>query len=112
MKKHKKKKKEKKEKKDKQEKKKTVKKKPAAAPAGPLEGPVVRVKYTHPLQPVRTYCQAFVDDKWQHVITVAEKEHPEHKAIVHAVGEDLEHGQETFEDSKLRKYELLESWGQ
>ena len=94
-------------------------KKPAAAkkqaaakkPVADVET-VVRVRYTHPLQPVRTYCQAFVDDKWQHVITVAEKEHPEHKAIVHAVGEDLEHGQETFEDSKLRKYELLESWGQ
>ena len=73
---------------------------------------MVRVRYTHPLQPVRTYCQAFVDDKWQHVITVAEKEHPEHRAIVHAVGEDLCHGLHTFQDSKLRKAELLETWGQ
>ena len=65
-------------------------KKQAAAkkPAADVDT-VVRVKYTHPMNPVRTYCQALVDEKWRHVITVAEKEHAEHRAIVQAVGEGL-----------------------
>lgn len=42
---------------------------------------MVQVKYTHPVKQVRTYCQALVDEKWQHVITVTEKEHAEHRAM-------------------------------
>ena len=68
-------------------------KKPAAAkkqaaakkPAADVET-VVRVKYTHPMNPVRTYCQA--------------------------VGEGLCKGIHTFQASKLRKADLLQTWGQ
>ena len=73
---------------------------------------VVQVKYTHPVKQVRTYCQALVDEKWQHVITVTEKEHAEHRAIVQAVGEGLCKGIHTFQASKLRKADLLQTWGQ
>ena len=94
-------------------------KKPAAAkkqaaakkPAADVET-VVRVKYTHPMNPVRTYCQALVDEKWRRVITVAMKEHAEHRAIEQAVGEGLCKGIHTFRASKLRKADLLQTWGQ
>lgn len=64
-----------------------------------------KVRYTYP-KDGRTYAQAWVDGRWQHVITVSAKESASHQAIVTHVGRQLEKGELTFSEAKAKKHEL------
>jgi len=86
-------------------------KKPAAAPAVG-GGSKVQVKYTYPLHPVRTYCQAYLVDKWVHVVTVTEKQHAQHKAIVTHIGEEVRLGKKSLGAAKKSRKKHLASWPQ
>ena len=60
---------------------------------------VVKVKYTNMYRcPVGTYCQAFVDGKWQHVVTVQERQHAKHADIVKHIGAQVQSGKLSLDD--------------
>ena len=84
----------------------------AKAPAVkvPLADGEVQVKYTYPNEPVRTYCQAFVDGKWQHVVTVTWAQHPKHRDIVLHIGGEVHKGKKTLEEAKAERAKLLSTW--
>ena len=70
-----------------------------------------QVKYTYAKSGgVRTYCQAWVDGKWQHVLTIMEKHHAEHQAMVERVGEELRVGKLSFQEAKLKRKTVLQTW--
>ena len=70
-----------------------------------------QVKYTYAKSGgVRTYCQAWVDGKWQHVITIMEKHHAEHQAMVQRVGEELRQGKLSFQEAKAKRKTVLQTW--
>ena len=64
-----------------------------------------QVKYTYAKSGgVRTYCQAWVDGKWQHVLTIMQKHHAEHQAMVERVGEELRVGKLSFQEAKANRH--------
>ena len=70
-----------------------------------------QVKYTHATSGgVRTYCQAWVDGKWQHVLTIMQKHHAEHQAMVERVGEELRQGKLSFQEAKAKRKTVLQTW--
>jgi len=78
----------------------------AAAPDGQL-----KVRITNGKTPLRTYLQAWVGQKWQQVLTVTQKQHVQHAAIVRHVGDKLAKGEETLEAVRARKREgMLAEW--
>ena len=83
---------------------------PTKKPAG--NDSVVRVRYTHPLTPPRTYVCALLGDppRLKHVLTVTAREHPRHYDIVHRVGEALRTGKVTFEEAKRTKDTMYANW--
>ena len=87
-------------------------KKPAPAPkARPADDDsVVLVKITRPKTPPRTYVQAWWQEKWRHVITVAAHEHAKHEEIVKHVAAALRSGRLTFDEARQQKYNLLTTW--
>ena len=86
-------------------------KKPAPAPKPPADdGSIVKVKITRPKTPPRTYVQAWRQEKWRHVITVAAHEHAKHEEIVKHVAAALRSGRLTFDEARQQKYNLLTTW--
>ena len=83
---------------------------PTKKPAG--NDSVIRVRYTHPLTPPRTYVCALLGDppRLKHVLTVTAREHPRHYDIVHRVGEALRTGKVTFEEAKRTKDTMYANW--
>ena len=83
---------------------------PTKKPAG--NDSVIRVRYTHPLTPIRTYVCALLGDppRLKHVLTVAEREHPRHYDIVHRVGEALRTGKVTLEEARRTKDTMYANW--
>ena len=70
-----------------------------------------QVKYTYAKSGgARTYCQAFVDGKWQHVLTIMQKHHAEHQAMVERVGEELRVGKLSFQEAKAKRKTVLQTW--
>jgi len=70
-----------------------------------------QVKYTYATTGgVRTYCQAWVDGKWQHVLTIMQKHHAEHQAMVERVGEELRQGKLSFQEAKAKRKTVLQTW--
>ena len=90
--------------------KKTAGNAPTKKPAG--NDSVIRVRYTHPLTPPRTYVCALLGDppRLKHVLTVTAREHPRHYDIVHRVGEALRTGKVTFEEAKRTKDTMYANW--
>jgi len=86
--------------------------KPASAPKkrSADDSSVVSVKITHPKSPPRTYVQAWWQEKWRHVITVAAHEHAKHCEIVEHVGEELRSGRLTYDQAREQKKILLSAW--
>ena len=92
-------------------------KKPAGSMQHPTKKPagndsVIKVRYTHPLAPPRTYVCALLGNppKLRHVLTITEREHPRHYDIVHGVGEDLRTGKVTLEEAKRTKETMYANW--
>ena len=84
---------------------------PKKRPADDFSAPdVVAVKYTKPKTPPRTYVQAWWQEKWRHVITVAAHEHERHCEIVMHVGEELRSGRLTYDQAREQKKVLLTTW--
>ena len=92
-------------------------KKPAGSMQHPTKKPagndsVIKVRFTHPLAPPRTYVCALLGNppKLRHVLTITEREHPRHYDIVHGVGEDLRTGKVTLEEAKRTKETMYANW--
>ena len=83
---------------------------PTKKPAG--NDSVIRVRYTHPLTPPRTYVCALLGDppRLKHVLTVTAREHPRHYDIVHRVGEALRTGKVTLEEARRTKDTMYANW--
>ena len=83
---------------------------PTKKPAG--NDSVIRVRYTHPLAPPRTYVCALLGDppRLKHVLTVTAREHPRHYDIVHRVGEALRTGKVTLEEARRTKDTMYANW--
>ena len=90
--------------------KKTAGNAPTKKPAG--NDSVIRVRYTHPLTPPRTYVCALLGDppRLKHVLTVTAREHPRHYDIVHRVGEALRTGKVTLEEARRTKDTMYANW--
>lgn len=88
------------------------KSKPASAPKkrSADDSSVVFVKITHPKSPPRTYVQAWWEEKWRHIITVAAHEHAKHCEIVTHVAEELRSGRLTYDEARAQKQNLLTTW--
>ena len=71
-----------------------------------------QVKYTYPKKPPRTYVQAMRGGKWEHVITVTEMQHADHKNIVWNLGEKVKHGELSIEKAKEVRAETVAGWRQ
>ncbi len=82
------------------------KKSSAPGDASQQEPAITPVRYTSRNNPTGTYAQAWVDNAWQHVLTVVEKEHVQHNAIVKWVGGRLRRGELSFDEAKAQKSQL------
>ena len=86
--------------------------KPASAPKkrSADDMSVLSVKITHPKSPPRTYVQAWWEEKWRHVITVAAHEHAKPCEIVTHVAQELRSGRLTYDEARKQKKHLLTTW--
>ena len=73
---------------------------------------VVQVRYVSAKNPPRSYATAWRENKWKHIITVAEHEHGKHSEIVQDVGERLRSGKLTYDEARQQKKTLISEWPQ
>ena len=52
---------------------------------------------------IRAYCQAFIDGKWKHVLTVCPHEHAQLRSIVVKICDMLQNGEMSFDEAKSAK---------